>query len=77
VLLSGGSVRLEGRDERIREVTKLPADDFHLELVDLVGTNTLSPDLQWLTGLKHLKTLNVGENGQRPAGEESHARFTT
>jgi hypothetical protein len=22
-------------------------------------------------------TLNVGENGQRPAGEEYHARFTT
>ena len=51
VILMGGSVRLEGRAERIREVTKLPADDFHLELADLVGTNILPPDLQWLTGL--------------------------
>ena len=59
VILMGGSVRLEGRDGRIREVTKLPAADFHLELVDLVGTNILPPDLQWLTGLKHLKTLNL------------------
>ena len=54
-LLLGGSVRLEGRPERIREVTKLPAGDFHLELVDLVGTNILPPDLKWLTGLTRLK----------------------
>jgi len=24
-----------------------------------------------------IRALNVGENGQRPAGEEYHARFTT
>src|SRR5436189_363342 len=58
-LLLGGSVRLEGRPERIREVTKLPAGDFHLELVDLVGTNILPPDLKWLTGLTQLKVLNL------------------
>src|SRR5437879_10340051 len=39
VILNGGSVRLKGQDERIRELTKLPAADFHLELADLVGTN--------------------------------------
>ena len=59
VILMGGSVRLEGQAERIREVTELPAGDFHLELVDLVGTNILPPDLQWLTGLTRLKTLNL------------------
>src|SRR5436190_9806009 len=58
-LLQGGSVRLEGRPERIREVTKLPPGDFHLELVDLVGTNILPPDLKWLTGLTRLKVLNL------------------
>ena len=59
VLLMGGSVRLEGRAERIREVTQLPAADFQLELVDLVGTNILPPDLKWLTGLTRLKILNL------------------
>ena len=48
-----------GDAERIREVTKLPADDFQLELVDLVGTTHPPPDLQWLTGLKHLRILNL------------------
>jgi hypothetical protein len=43
VILMGGSVRLEGRDGRIRELTDLPAADFHLELVDLVGTNINPP----------------------------------
>src|SRR3954447_22960615 len=55
----GGSVRLEGQDGRIRELTKLPAADFHLELADLVGTNINPPDLQRLSGLTRLKTLNL------------------
>src|SRR4051812_47093326 len=50
-ILLGGSVRLEGQPDRIRDVTSLPADDFCLELVDLVGTNILPPDLKWLSGL--------------------------
>src|SRR3954454_17815913 len=58
-ILSGGSVLLEGRAERIREATLLPAEDFRLELVDLVGTNILPPDLQRLNGLERLKTLNL------------------
>src|SRR5206468_12687544 len=29
------------------------------ELVDLVGTNILPPDLKWLTGLTRLKVLNL------------------
>jgi len=59
VLLLGGSVRVVGGQERVREVTRLPADDFQLELVDLVGTNILPPDLKWLTGLTKLRTLNL------------------
>src|SRR4051812_49454352 len=59
VLLQGGSVRLEGDSRRIRDVTQLPANDFSLELVDLVGTNILPPDLKWLTGLSRLKVLNL------------------
>src|SRR6266487_2433872 len=57
--LLGGSVRLEGRPERVRDLTKLPAGDFCLELVDLVGTNILPPDLKWLSGLKRLKVVNL------------------
>src|SRR5687768_2455439 len=59
VLLSGGSVRLEGAVERVRDAAALPAGDLRLELVDLVGTNILPPDLKWLTGLTHLKTLQL------------------
>src|SRR5262245_25073612 len=58
-ILLGGSVRLEGRPERVRDLTRLPPGDFHLELVDLVGTNILPPDLKWLTGLTRLKVLNL------------------
>ena len=59
VLLLGGSVRLAGHDERVREASALPTDDFRVELVDLVGTNILPPDLQRLIGLQGLKTLNL------------------
>src|SRR5688572_6999343 len=60
VLLMGGSVRLEGQPDRIRAGAPLPAgDDFHLELVDLVGTNILPPDLKWLSELSRLKVLNL------------------
>jgi hypothetical protein len=59
VLLMGGTVRLEGQAERVREIADLPMDDFRLELIDLVGTNILPPDLQRLIGLKSLRTLNL------------------
>ena len=48
-----------GQPERVREATALPAGDFHLELVDLVGTNILPPELKWLTGLTRLRVLNL------------------
>src|SRR5262245_15532965 len=59
VSLMGGSVGLEGQVERVREVQAVPAGDFQLALVELVGANILPPDLQWLIGLKRLKTLNL------------------
>src|SRR5262245_25331991 len=55
VILLGGSVRVEGKTDRVRDITQLPASDFHLELIDLVGTNILPPDLKWLTGLTRVK----------------------
>src|SRR4051812_23766377 len=58
-ILLGGSVRVEGKPDRIRELPKLPAEDFSLELIDLVGTNILPPDLKWLDGLTRLKVLNL------------------
>ena len=59
VMLLGGSVRLEGDVERTTELTDLPTQGFHLELVDLVGANILPPDLQQLIGLKRLRILNL------------------
>ena len=59
VLLMGGTVRVEGAQDRIQDVTALPDDDFQLELVDLVGTNILPPDLARLIGLKKLRVLNL------------------
>ncbi len=59
VNLMGGTVRLSGQTDRIREIANLPAADFAVELVDLVGTNILPPDLQRLVGLTHLKILNL------------------
>src|SRR4051812_20650025 len=50
-ILMGGSVCVEGQPEQIRELRDLPTGDFHLELVDLVGTNIVPPDLQRLSGL--------------------------
>src|SRR5262245_32716081 len=68
-LLLGGSVQVEGKPERIRDVTRLPAGDFHLELIDLVGTNILPPDLKWLTGLTLLKVLNLPGPMWNPSSE--------
>src|SRR5688500_6347809 len=42
-ILMGGSVAVDGRPERIREIRNLPDGEFRLELIDLVGTNILPP----------------------------------
>src|SRR5437867_1559133 len=70
-ILLGGSVRLEGRPERVRDLSTLPPGDFHLELVDLVGTNILPPDLKWLTGLTRLKVLNLPGPMWNPSSGET------
>ena len=59
VLLMGGSVRVEGQAEQTTKMTDLPSQDFHLEVVDLVGANILPPDLQQLIGLNRLRVLNL------------------
>src|SRR5262245_7743880 len=59
VMLLSRAVRQECMTGRIREVTVLPSVDYHLELIDLVGTYILPPDLKWLTGLTRLKVLNL------------------
>ncbi len=59
VLQLGGSVGLENQSGRVRDVTRLPDEDFALELIDLVGTNIFPPDLERLVGLQHLRVLNL------------------
>ncbi|MEO8268441.1 MAG: hypothetical protein ABI557_01900, partial [Aureliella sp.] len=59
VILMGGTVHVEGRNERNTELSDLPANDFRLDLVDLVGTNILPQDLQRLIGLSRLRTLSL------------------
>src|SRR5947209_8251551 len=58
-ILMGGSVRIEGQVGRIGELTGLPAGNFEVEMVDLVGTNINPPELQRLAGLTRLKTLHL------------------
>ncbi|MBU6175166.1 MAG: hypothetical protein KGQ60_15255, partial [Planctomycetes bacterium] len=53
----GGSVRSVGEPSRHYRLDTLPQDDFDLDLVDLVGTNILPPDLVRLSNLKKLRFL--------------------
>ena len=58
-ILLGGSVRIEGAIDRARDTSQLPGEDFRIDLVDLVGTNILPPDLQRLSELKGLRFLHL------------------
>ncbi len=58
-ILMGGSVRLAGEQQRIRELTDLPSRDFAIEMVDWVGANVVPPDLERLAKLKELKSLHL------------------
>jgi len=53
----GGSVRVAGEPNRHYRLGALPQDDFELDLVDLVGTNILPPDLVRLSNLQKLRFL--------------------
>ncbi len=58
-LFMGGAVGLKGGHGLIRDVAALPAGDFELEVVDWVGMNVEPPDLERLSGLRHLKELHL------------------
>ncbi len=57
VLRLGGFVTVEGRPERLWDVTALPADEFRLHTVNLVGVVVPLDELAKLEGLTHLKEL--------------------
>ena len=67
VLYMGGNVRLAGDPRSIQDPSQLPAGDFRLESVDLVGAHSLDPpDLAKLSSLRYLKELYLpGPIGSR------------
>jgi hypothetical protein len=56
-LFMGGTVVLEGDQRRIRDVAELPAGDFKIRILDLVGANVEPPDLARLSKLDGLREL--------------------
>src|SRR5688572_26793799 len=67
VLYMGGNVRLPGDSRTIQDVGQLPAGDFRVESIDLIGAHSLNPpDLAKLSPLQHLKELHLpGPIGSR------------
>src|SRR5882724_8988524 len=57
VIRVGGSVILEGQDQVISELDKLPPADLHVRSINLVGTLIEPPKLALLSPLTHLKEL--------------------
>ncbi len=55
----GGSVVLEGSRNRIRDVADLPAGDFRIEVLNLVGTNIHPPHMEAIGKLPALKELDL------------------
>ncbi|MEZ5362487.1 MAG: hypothetical protein R2748_09190 [Bryobacterales bacterium] len=55
----GGAVVVEGGHERIRRLDRLPADDFRVEELNLVGCNIDPPDLYRLSPLLALKRIHL------------------
>src|SRR5271169_3951866 len=58
-LFQGGAVGLHGTTGLIRDVGNLPPGDIQVEVLDWVGMNVDPPDLERLSGLKHLKELHL------------------
>ena len=58
-LFMGGAVGLHGRPGVIRDIAALPAGDLEVEVLDWVGMNVDPPDLERLSGLRHLKELHL------------------
>src|SRR5579864_140450 len=57
VLRLGGKVTLEGRGRPVTDLADLPAPDFRLESIDLVGTLAEPQELEKLKDLTHLREL--------------------
>src|SRR5215831_20807300 len=57
VVRMGGCVVLEGQEECISELDRLPFSEFHLRSISLVGTLIEPPKLALLTPLTHLREL--------------------
>src|SRR5689334_23184617 len=54
VLYMGGNVRLAGDPRTIDDPSQLPAGDFSVESIDLIGAHSLDPpDLKRLSSLQH------------------------
>jgi hypothetical protein len=55
----GGFVILEGDRRRIRDVADLPAKDFRIEVLNLVGANIHPPHLEAVGKLTALRELDL------------------
>lgn len=77
VIEQGGRVSLDDRRMPLGDVSQLPAGDFHLTAVDLMGTHIDPADLKRLSELARLKELflpgymwNTGAGSRTDANEE-------
>ena len=57
VLVMGGVVETSGAARRADSADQLPAGEFRLAVIDLVGTNVYPPDLKRLAELEYLREL--------------------
>ncbi|HUJ74309.1 MAG TPA: hypothetical protein VL359_05590, partial [bacterium] len=58
-LFQGGAVGLAGSSGLLRDVAQLPPGDLQVEVLDWVGMIVDPPDLERLSGLRHLKELHL------------------
>src|SRR5213078_3543229 len=78
VLESGGRITVSGGRRVLSSIADLPAGDFRLETIDLLGTLVQSGDLRRLNGLQFLRSLSVpprlwGEGGRNKKSSELEA----
>src|SRR5687767_9620610 len=59
VIRMGGSVAVEGDRRRIWNITELPAGNFRLHTINLVGVYIEPADTERLSKLAHLKELHL------------------
>lgn len=80
VIRNGGSVRLAGSAQIIRSLSELPARDFRIDAVDLIGSIIDPKELSQLSRLANLKELflpgpifNPGAGSRLDANDELRA----